>query len=68
MGGSVIVLDLGPIGARVVALGIGRGAEHGDDVEEFAAPQRVVHDVEAGAGPQDDLVAAHVLGHLAPSG
>ena len=60
MGVAVGVLQLRPVGLDVAPLAMGRGAEHGDDVEQRAVAQRVVHDVEARPAPQHHLVAVHV--------
>ena len=46
--------------AFVVAVGV----KHGDQVVEFAAAQRIVHEVRARAGPQDHVRPPEVVRHL----
>jgi len=55
-------LELGAVAVRIIALRIGRGAEHRHDVEEAAVPQRIVHDVIAGPAPEHDLLPQHAVG------
>ena len=40
------------------------GVEHGDQIVEFAAPQRVMHEMRARAGPQHDVGPPQILRHL----
>ena len=57
--------QLAGIGFRVPALDIAVGVEHGDEVVELAAPQRIVHEMGARPGPQHDVGPPEVLRHLA---
>src|SRR5215470_18873849 len=59
---AIGALQLRTIRCRVALLAMGRGPEHRDDVEQRALAQRIVHDVEAGAAPQHDLLAMDVGG------
>ncbi len=38
--------------------------KHGDQVEQLATPQRVLHEMVAWAGPQDHVVAPQFGGHV----
>src|SRR5215510_16014776 len=49
---------------QVALLRISRGAKHGHDVERGLVPQRIMHDVKAGAAPQHDIVASHACRHM----
>jgi hypothetical protein len=58
------LLQLRAMGGDITLLIMGRSSEHRDDVEERAVAERVVHDVEARAAPQHDLLAMHVGGEI----
>ena len=57
---AVGVLELGARGRGVQSLGMGRGAEHVDDVELAAVTQRIMHDMQARPAPQHHAIARHV--------
>ena len=49
---------------RVPALDVALGMEHGDQVVELAAAERIVHEVRARARPQDHVGLPEILRHL----
>src|SRR5262249_51380016 len=52
------------VGLRIPALDVTLGVEHGDQVVDLAAAQRVVDEVGARTSPQDHVRAPEILRHL----